>query len=376
MFIMNSFDFAVKNKEKVHYERSTFAVKPIKPTKIKTRKSNDIHEKLTAAEMGKLWATYTGNTMANCVLEYFLQHVEDQEIKKVLEDALTLSKTLVSSIKEIFVQENFPVPIGFSNEDVNLGAPRLFSDEFYLHYLKYTSKAGMSIYSIAVPLMIRKDIKDFFIHTLDSTVQLVTQINEVAQQKGFYVKPPTIPTPQKVDFIKQQNYLTGFFGDIRPLHALEVAHLFDNIENNVTSKALLLAFSQVAKTDKVKKLMLRGKELVNKHIESCSQQLHKNHLPSPPLLDNLVSTSTFSPFSDKLMLWHKIDTFSMKIRSYANGASLNGRRDIGAMYGKFLMDVSLFVEDGANIMIDHGWMEQPPEAIDREALAKEKRSNE
>ncbi len=66
----------------------------------------------------------------------------------------------------------------------------------------------------------------------------------------------------------------------------------------------------------------------------------------------------------------------MKIRSYANGASLNGRRDIGAMYGKFLMDVSLFVEDGANIMIDHGWMEQPPEAIDREALAKEKRSNE
>lgn len=351
-------------------------MEPTKPTKIKTRKSNDIHDQLTAAEMGKLWATYTGNTMAGCVLQYFLQHVEDKEIKKVLEDALTLSQTLVSRIREIFVQENFPVPIGFTKEDVNLGAPRLFADEFYLHYLKYTSKAGLSIYSIAVPLMIRKDIKDFFTRTLDSTVQLVTQINEVATQKGLDVKPPTLPNPKSVDFVKQQNYLSGFFGHIRPLHALEVAHLFDNIENNVTSKALLLAFGQVSKIDKVKKFMLRGKELTNKHIETCSQQLHKNNLPSPPLLDNLVTTSTFSPFSDKLMLWHKIDTFSMKIRSYANGASLNGRRDIGAMYAKFIMDVSLYVEDGANIMIDHGWMEQPPKAIDRDKLAKEKQSNQ
>jgi hypothetical protein len=29
-----------------------------------------------------------------------------------------------------------------------------------------------------------------------------------------------------------------------------------------------------------------------------------------------------------------------------------------------------YVEDGANILIDHGWMEQPPQAVDREALAK------
>ena len=60
----------------------------------------------------------------------------------------------------------------------------------------------------------------------------------------------------------------------------------------------------------------------------------------------------------------------MKIRSYANGASLNGRRDIGAMYAKFLMDISLYVEDGVEIMIDHGWMEKPPE-VDRDELVKD-----
>ncbi|WP_338061878.1 DUF3231 family protein [Virgibacillus indicus] len=117
--------------------------------------------------------------------------------------------------------------------------------------------------------------------------------------------------------------------------------------------------------------MLRGKEITSKHIQSCSQQLHKDNLPSPLLLDDLVSTSTFSPFSDRLMLWHKIDMFSMKIRSDSNGISLNGRRDIGGMYTKFLMDIGLYVEDGANIMIDQGWMEQPPEAVDRDNLATE-----
>lgn len=332
-------------------------------------KNNHDHIRLTSAEMGKLWVTYTGNTMAKCVLSYYLRHIEDQDIKKVIKNALNLSETLVENIKEIFIQENFPIPLGSTQEDVNLDAPRLFSDEFYLHYLKYTSKAGMSIYSIAIPIMTREDIRNFFINTLNSTVSLINEVNNVLMTKGFLIKPPQIPTPKKVDFIKKQNYLNGFFGDIRPLHALEIAHLYDNIDNNITSKALLIGFSQVAKDEKIREFFIRGKEMTNKHIEISSQQLHKDNLPSPPLLDDLVSESTFSPFSDKLMLAHKVEMFSMKIRTVGNAISLNGRRDLGAMYSKFLTDIGLYVEDAANIMINNGWMEQPPKAADRDNLA-------
>jgi hypothetical protein len=277
----------------------------------------------------------------------------------------------VIGIKDIFIREDFPVPEGYTEEDVNLSAPRLFSDKFYLHYLIYTCKAGMSLYSTAIPIMSRKDVRYFFIDTLYSTVELVVDVNNLLEAKGLLVKPPSIPTPDKVNFVKQQSFLNGFFGDIRPLHALEIAHLYSSMENNITSKALLIGFSQVAKTEKVKEYFIRGKELTNKQIKACSQQLNKDNLPSPPLLDDLVSTSTASPFSDKLMMWHKIDMFSMKIREYANGISLNGRRDLGGMYAKFMMDVGLYLEDGANIMIDREWMEQPPEAADREGLARE-----
>ena len=67
------------------------------------RKSN-LNEKLISAELGKLWATYMGNSMSTCILSYFLRHVEDQDIKKLLENALNLSKEFQKIIKDIFIQ--------------------------------------------------------------------------------------------------------------------------------------------------------------------------------------------------------------------------------------------------------------------------------
>jgi len=332
---------------------------------------NKQHFKLTSAEIAKLWATYMGNSMSICVLTYYLKNCEDKDIKAILEKALKLSEEFVTTIKEIFTQENFPVPIGFTNGDVNTNARRLFLDEFYLYYLKYAGKAGLSIYTIAVPLMTRPDIRDFFIHTVHSTIELMTNVNLILLEKGLFTKPPRIPYPEKVDFIHKQHYTNGFLGD-RPLQGLEITHLYDNIENNVTSKALLIGFSQVAEDEKVRKFLIRGRDITNRHIEACTKMLQKENMPAPVLLDHLVTTSKEAPFSDKLMLSHKIDMFSMKIRTNANGSSLSSRRDLGAMYARFLMDISFFVEDGANIMIEHGWMEQPPQAANRDQLSSKK----
>lgn len=331
---------------------------------MKTDKSN-----LTIAEMGKLWATYSGNTMGYCVVSYYLKHVDDPDIKKVLDYALDLTQIYIQELKTLFIQENFPIPVGFTNEDVNLDAPRLFKDEFYLYYLQYIGKAGMSIYSAAIPIVTRKDIRDFFVKALSDTVELLCKVNDILKSKGMLMNAPVMPSPKKVDFINDQSYLKGYLGDVRPLHGLEVAHLYDNINNDVTSKALIIGFNQGAKQKKVRKFLERGGDINKKHIERLSKKLNEDNLPAPSLLDHLVTSSTFPAFSDKLMVFHKIDMFSMKIREYANGASLNGRRDIGAMYAQCLLDVSLYVEDGANIMIENGWMEQPPETLDRDHLS-------
>ena len=338
----------------------------LEPIRMKSN-STSPKEKLTSAEMGKLWATYMGNSMSKYILTYYLQHVDDDDIKTLLKNALKLVNEFMKTIEEIFTKENFPIPKGFNEEDVNLEAPRLFEDEFYVHYLKYTAKAGMSIYSVGLPLIFRKDVKEFFTYCLEATMALMDQIKEILMNKKLIIKPPVIPVPEKVEFV-QQGFLNGYFGQVRPLHALEITHFYDNIENNVTSKALIMAFSQVVQRDKIRELFIKGTELTNKNLEGYMKKLHDENLPAPSYLDHLVTTSTISPFSDKIMLFHKMDMFTMKIRAFGNSVAVNGRHDIGLLYTRSLLNISKFVKDAARLMIEYGWMEQPPYAINRKHL--------
>ncbi|WP_066399340.1 DUF3231 family protein [Cytobacillus eiseniae] len=335
----------------------------IKPIKLGSNKTSS-NEKLGSAEMGKLWATYMGNSMSKCILEYFLQHVEDNDIKTLLQNALKLCEEFMKTTKEIFEKDGFPIPEGFGKDDVNLGAPRLFQDEYYVHYLKYTAKAGLSIYNVAIPLVFRKDVKEFFIQCMHSTISLMEQVKEILIIKGYIIKPPIIPIPEKVEFV-HKDFLNGFIGHVRPLHALEIAHFYDNIENNVTSKALITAFAQIVKDEKIRELFEKGREGTAKNLDRYMKMLTNESLPTPSYLDHLITESTFSPFSDKLMLFHKMDMFTMKIRAFGNSLAVNGRHDIGLLYTNSLMKVAVFVESAAKIMIEKGWMEQPPRAIDR-----------
>ncbi|RDU38892.1 hypothetical protein DRW41_04870 [Neobacillus piezotolerans] len=339
----------------------------ISPIHLSTKELSE-SQPLSSVEMGKLWATYTGNSMSIQILSYFLEHCEDEHIRTLLENGLSLSKDFLQRIEAFFNEADFPLPIGFTEEDVNPGAPRLYEDQFYVHYLKYASKAGISIYAVAIPLMMREDIREFFVYCHECTTIFLGQINNVLIDKNFIAKPPIIPTPEYSDHITKQTYLNGFVGDVRPLHALEITHLYDNIENNTTSKALLLGFYQTVKDEKIRALFKRGLDITDRSVKRYMEKLQEEHLLTPSFLDHLVTTSASPPFSDKIMLFHKVDMFSMKIRSFGNSLAVNGRRDIALMYGRSLMNTGLFVDDATNILIDKGWMVSPPKAFDRDKL--------
>ncbi|MGA9225880.1 MAG: DUF3231 family protein, partial [Mesobacillus sp.] len=70
----------------------------LQPINFDTAKMNPT-EKFTSVEMAKLWATYMGNSMSSVILRHFLQHVKDEEIKTLVENALSLTEDFMSSIK-------------------------------------------------------------------------------------------------------------------------------------------------------------------------------------------------------------------------------------------------------------------------------------
>lgn len=329
--------------------------------------------RLTTAEMGTLWTTYINDTMAKCILSYFLNKVEDIEIRPVIELALHLAEQHIEQLTELFDAERFPVPQGFSVEDVNVNAKRLFSDSFFVYYIKNMAKVGLATYSMSYTMASRADIRKFFNDCLSKTAELDQQATELLQSKGLYIRPPQVTIPVNIDFVDDKSFLSGgFFGlaEKRPLLSVEIAHLFANLQTNSLGKALLMGFAQVARSRDIRQYMLQGKDLSTNHIKVFSELLVNEDLPAPMTYDADVSDSTEAPFSDKLMLYHISLLVAAGTANYGAATAASPRRDIAANYVRLAAEIATYAADGAKLMIEKRWLEEPPQAVNRKELTK------
>lgn len=335
---------------------------------------NNKESTLTASEISALWLQYLGDSMAICVYKYFLQIVEDQEIKPILETSLQFSESHVTNITRFLKTANFQVPQGFTEKDVNLKAPRLFTDQFLLFYSYIMTLHGLSAYSLAITTSQRKDIQDYFMECLLSSKELFQHIEKIAIESPYFSSVPTVPSPKKVQFEESTGFIENLIAEKRPLNITEISNLFFNSKKTGFVRSLSLAFSQVAMTEDVRKFMLKNVKLAGQDAESFNTKLLEDHLPIPEKWDNEIEASTISPFSDKLMMFHAAFLVNTALSYY--GASLGSslRTDVVLMYKQVFNHA---MQAGAlcfNIMVKHGWMEKVPEAINREALAQVKRN--
>jgi len=327
--------------------------------------------RLTAGEISQLWVQYLNDSSNLCVLTYFIEKAEDNEIKPIIEYALELSKTHIKIITAILTEEKNAVPHGFKmDEDVDLTAPRLYSDVFMLHFINQMSKVGLTLYGAAVAASVRNDIQTYYMNCLTETMELYKRSTELLLSKGLYIRSPNLPNLEKVEFVKKQWFMLDVFGEKRPLIAAEVSNLFANLQRNALGVATLTGFSQVASNKAVKQFFLKGLEIGNKHIRLFRGKLEESKLPVPMGWDAEVTNSTTRTFSDKLMMFLTSGLISMSVGYYGTAVSQSPRGDLTSMYNRLSLEVQLYSEDGANIMIKNGWMEQPPMASDRDELIR------
>jgi hypothetical protein len=336
-------------------------------------KDMEHNPKLTSAEMASIWTSYLNDTMAICAIKHFLINVTHKEIREVLEYALHLSEQHIKTITSIMIEASFPIPYGFTDQDVDLSAPRLFSDTFYLFYMRNMAQIGENAYTVAHSNSSRLDIRKFYTECIYSSAELMNRSVTLLQKLGLYVRAPYIPIPKQVDFVHKQSFLTGWLGDRRPLNAIEIMNLFFNLQRNAIGNSLLIGFAQVARSKEVQAYFVRGKEIASKHVEIFGSILREDDIPAAQTWDSEATSSTIAPFSDKLMLFHALAMNSSGVGYYGASMGTSQRRDIGAMYSRLIGEVAQYTEDGANIMINNAWMEQPPTAVDRDALVSNKK---
>lgn len=326
--------------------------------------------RLTAAEMSSLWSQYINDTLAVCMSTYFLNKVEDEEVRPILQFVFNTAKENIVIMQKIFAKDEFPVPIGFTEQDINPTAPKLFSDTFIVMYLRQMSILGMAANSAAIGLATRADVVTFHKRVLQKSVDLQDLTRDLMLHQGTYIKPPYISIPDKVDFVKKEHFLAGFLGKKRALTTIEISHLFLNVQTNSIGKALITGFAQVAQNDGVKQFLIRGKQLSKKYVDLFSNFLIKEDLPAPMSWDSAVFDTTTKIFSDKLIMFHITAMIAAGIGNFGMAMAASPRRDLGFKYASLIPEIALYAEDGANILITNGWMEEPPQADDREQLIK------
>ncbi|WP_035445421.1 DUF3231 family protein [Bacillus sp. UNC41MFS5] len=329
--------------------------------------------RLTAPEMASLWTQYIFDTMSICFFRYALEHIEDHDVKSIYQTALGLSQKHVQKITEFMVNENYPIPHGFTEkDDVNIQAPRLFQDPFYLNYIYIMTLQGMTGYSLSVGTSIRSDLRKYYITCMSETMELFDQSIDLMLSKGLFVRPPVISPPESIDFVKHQSFLTGWLGDRRPLNAIEIGDITFNMLKMHLHAALKVGFIQVAQSKEIRQYFMRGLDIANKHIKIFESVFKEDKLNSPVSWQSMITSSTSMTFSDKYMMYQILLSTQLSLSFYGSALSVNSRRDLGAHYIRLILELLQFAEDGANLMIKNGWLEQPPTASDRDSHANRK----
>ncbi|MDD2621286.1 MAG: DUF3231 family protein, partial [Syntrophomonadaceae bacterium] len=90
------------------------------------------------------------------------------------------------------------------------------------------------------------------------------------------------------------------------------------------------------------------------------------------VLDEDITASTIAPFSDKLMMFQIYLLSTIGAGMYGVSGAVSARTDIIKLYGQFMLEVGMFANKGAEIMMANDWLEEPPQILDRDELSEYK----
>ncbi len=74
-------------------------------------------------------------------------------------------------------------------------------------------------------------------------------------------------------------------------------------------------------------------------------------------------------------MFHMALLTSAGLGNYSTAAASSQRNDLMLNYERLSLEIALYAKDGADIMIQNVWLEQPPGTLDKEQLTKTKNQN-
>jgi hypothetical protein len=315
---------------------------------------------LSASELGYLWTGYSINEMSKWFLTIFQNQAKDNEIQEVFSNAMTNTTELLSARKELISQEGYSVPLGFSQQDIDTSAPRLFSDKFLILYLHVGTRLGMEFHSKCLSISARVDVREYAMKCLHSSSQLYDSILNLLLNKGLYWRTPSLPSSTQNEFIHKTSYLNGWFGDSRPINSMEIANHYALMDLLVMMETLFIGFAQTTDSDETVELLLKGVEQVKSQYSELADLLRKNELPVPPSFSAEVTDSKLRIFSDRIMVTHMAGLFGSLLSQYGFSLGCLMKHDMVITYLEHISKAGAFSEKITRFLIEREWLEKVP----------------
>ncbi|TGE30942.1 DUF3231 family protein [Desulfosporosinus sp. Sb-LF] len=336
-----------------------------------------VHHNLTdlmpaSSEVGFLWNNYLAANISTCYLTKWVNEATDPEIKSALQMELDAASNAWKETEGLLKSINYPTPMGFVvKEDIDINAPVLFSQSFKLLFTRMMQRMLIQFLVPAVTSSYRTDFQDYFHNQLKTAADRHRKYTEILLSKGILQKHPSIVQPHRAEKVLDKDFFGsyfGFFRNQRPLTAVEIGHIYSIMEIKQLIRQFHEGCCQVVKSEKVKILLLKARDIADKQLDSLGHILTEQDVPRPSISDILITDSTESGVSDRLILNLSTAVTAFMATSYGEAVSTVARKDIGVTMLRFMAEKLSFAKDAAELAIEFGWLEKMPQTVDRQQL--------
>lgn len=319
-------------------------------------------KKMSAAELGSLWMTYHKKTMILRMLEYFIATSDDHKAKDLMSGLWKKLHPKIIEIETMLENDGAAPPVGFSEKDVNMNAPKLYEDGFEIMFSRILKEISMGMYVLHMTISYREDIIKLYKQLTDITQTYYDYFTQYLLEKGFLSQPNYTTMPKTTDYVNDTNYMKGtnFFGHKRTLNTVEFGVLYRSIETNITGMQLMKGFAQCAKDEEVKKYFTKGQELSKEILKETADILLQNNIQPPATPGGTVTSSTVAPFSEKMMMFCNYLLAGYSLGGQGFNAAFILRNDVRVKTGVIAKDVYEYMMEGVKLMMSKGWLEEAP----------------
>lgn len=317
---------------------------------------------MNSTELGSLWLTYNKKTLILRMLEYFIEKADDKEAKNLMAGLWEQLHPKVIEIKSMFEYEGAACPEGFTKEDVNLEAPKLWENGFDIMLSRVLKEISTGLYALHLTISYREDIVNFYKQLTEITETYYNLFTQYLLNKSLLSRPNYVNMPKSIGFITDKQYMKGtnILGHKRPLNTIEYGVLYRAFESSITGMQLLKGFAQCAKDKEVQKYFTKGMELSKEILKEDGDILLQNNIQPPATPGGTVTNSTIAPFSDRLMMFCNYLLGGMNLGGQGFSGALLWRNDLIPKTVIQAKDVFDYTREGVILMMSKGWLEEPP----------------